>query len=685
MNKILYMLLFILSTSLNASNFGTTGIIDIPNARMERDGILKVSFSHHDVANITNITYQATPWLQTTFRYTYGDFKDRSYSAKIILLKENEFKPNIAIGVKDIIGTGAWSSEYIVASKSINNFDVTLGLGWGRYSERNLIKNPLITINNTFGNRSVDSGSQKYGGEFGGKLRSNSFFKGSHVGVFGGIIYNIPDTDFKLLAEYNTDSYSQEVSSGAINNSSPFSYGIRWSGLDGFDLNLHHLIGNDIGFSFSSSLDTKRSALKRDIKPFYSSYDGYELSAAPKSLNLNSWYDRLLYDFEQAGLLLRSAKISNQNRSVTIELSNFRYNLAADAVQRALTLTQIHIPSDINKINIVMNVNGYNVSTVGFSRSNSINKFFVRDYKNSIEILPPNKIKNPTNKTKFNVPSMTLSANLATKFQLFDPDKPFKNQIYLKIDSSVRLSQNLKLIGSYAIDIKNNFDLNRVSNSRLEHVRTDINQYLVEGRSGIESLYLEKYSNIYNKIYYRFYLGILETMYSGLGFEALYQPFMSRIALGASINKVIKRGYKRNFELMDYKTSTGFLSIYYAAPFYNYDLALHIGKYLAKDKGATLEVRRTFDNGFSVGAFATLTNVSSADFGEGSFDKGLFFKIPFDSFTANNTKASFSTNIRSLQRDGGQRLNDFSGRLWHDLRSVRYDSFYNNKQRMLPK
>ena len=137
--------------------------------------------------------------------------------------------------------------------------------------------------------------------------------------------------------------------------------------------------------------------------------------------------------------------------------------------------------------------------------------------------------------------------------------------------------------------------------------------------------------------------------------------------------------------MLDYKTNTGFLSLYYASPFYNYDFAIHIGKYLARDTGATIEVRRTFDNGFSVGAFATFTNVSAADFGEGSFDKGLYFKIPFDSFLPNNQRGSYSAFIRSLQRDGGQKLDDFTGTLWFNLRSLRYDSFINNRDRMIPK
>jgi hypothetical protein len=683
MYKFFYILLFILSTNIKASDFGTTGIIDIPSARMDADGVLKITYSKQDIGNITNITYQATPWLQTTFRYTDNEnYKDRSYSAKITLTKESALMPNIAIGIKDIIGTGTWNSEYIVATKKVHNFDISLGLGWGRLAEYNTIKNPLASINDSFEHRPRES---IVGGRYGGKSRGNSFFRGSNVGVFGGIKYSIPNTNLKLLAEYNTDSYKDEVRLGVIPDSSPLSYGVEWNGWERFDFSLSHQQGNQLGLRFTTKLDTKSSSLVREIDPFYSSYDGYNLSAAPKTLNLDSWYDRLLHDFERSGLLLRSAKMSPEQHLVTIELSNFRYNSSADAIKRALTLSQIHVPKYIKKINILLNENGYKAVMVEYIKNNNMKKIEANNATNMISLSPPKVIINPTNITKFKVPSINFDANIAAKFQLFDPDLPVKHQVYLKIGSVVNLSQSWNLIGSYHIDLDNNFDMNRGPGSVLDHVRTDINRYLVEGETGIDSLYLERYSSIYNKIYYRLYLGILESMYSGLGIEVLYQPFMSRVAFGATINKVIKRGYERNFELLDYTTTTGFLSAYYASPFYNYDLALHVGRYLAGDKGATLEVRRTFDNGFAVGAFVTLTNVPAADFGEGSFDKGLFFKIPFDSFSMTNTKAGLSTVIRSLQRDGGQKLDDFSGRLWHDLRNVRYDNLIKNKQRMLPK
>ena len=677
MYKFFYIILFV-STNLFASDLGITGVINTPSARMQADGSLKITFSHQDIANITNITYQATPWLETTFRYAYGssyNYKDRSFAAKITLLKESEFKPNIAIGIQDIIGTGVFSSEYIVASKKIKNIDISLGLGWGRLAGKNTIKNPLLNVNDSFLNRNKVS---NVGGEYGGKIRANSFFRGPKAGIFGGIKYTIPNTNFKLLAEYNTDSF---LTVGDNPDISPLSYGVEWNGSSGSNFNLTHQQGN-LGFSFSSMLDTKASALKRKIEPFFSSSDNY--FTAPETLNFNSWYHRLLYDLEQSGLYLRSAKIF-PNKKAIIEFSNLRYGIAADAINRVLTLSQIHLPSDINNIDLILNENGFNVMTVSYFRGNS-DRNFVRNHSyNKIEIHKPSRAYNPSNYTKRVVPYTHIKANLAARFQLFDPDNPAKHQIFLKIDSVTSISQHWDLIGSYALDIDNNFDLNRPPGSVLEHVRTDVNKYLVYGSSGLESLYLEKKSTYNEKIHYRAYAGVLESMYSGLGIEVLYQPFMSRIAVGGTINKVIKRDYSRNLKLLDYKTTTGFLSLYYASPLYNYDFALHIGRYLAKDKGATFEIRRTFDNGFSVGAFATFTNVSASDFGEGSFDKGLYFKIPFNTFTQYDNKGSYSTIIRSLQRDGGQKLDDFTGRLWFDLRGVRYDSFINNKKRMIPK
>jgi hypothetical protein len=172
-------------------------------------------------------------------------------------------------------------------------------------------------------------------------------------------------------------------------------------------------------------------------------------------------------------------------------------------------------------------------------------------------------------------------------------------------------------------------------------------------------------------------------MYGGVGGEVLYSPYKQRWAMGVSMNAVKQRGFARDFEFRNYDTITAHVSAYYASPIYDIDMAVHVGRYLAEDRGYTFEARRTFDSGFSLGGFFTRTNVSAEDFGEGSFDKGLFFRIPFDGFLPGNTRASYSTILRPLERDGGRRLEGFGGSLWFDRRAVRFDALDRNRDRML--
>jgi hypothetical protein len=75
--------------------------------------------------------------------------------------------------------------------------------------------------------------------------------------------------------------------------------------------------------------------------------------------------------------------------------------------------------------------------------------------------------------------------------------------------------------------------------------------------------------------------------------------------------------------------------------------------------------------------------VSAEDFGEGSFDKGFYFQIPLDSIFGGNTRSKFGTHMRPIQRDGGQRLESYSGNIFWDLRESRHDAFPLD-ERLLP-
>jgi hypothetical protein len=186
---------------------------------------------------------------------------------------------------------------------------------------------------------------------------------------------------------------------------------------------------------------------------------------------------------------------------------------------------------------------------------------------------------------------------------------------------------------------------------------------------------VEKRGELLSNLHYRMFGGILETMYSGVGGELLYQPYQSRLAFGVSGAYALQRDYEGLLGHFDYDVMTGHASLFWATPWYNYDTAVHVGRYLAKDIGGTLEVRRTFENGWSLGLWATLTDVPFDTFGEGSFDKGIYLQIPLGYNFTGGVGSGFNARVRPIQRDGGARLEGYSGQLWWDTRAARTDVF----------
>jgi hypothetical protein len=172
-------------------------------------------------------------------------------------------------------------------------------------------------------------------------------------------------------------------------------------------------------------------------------------------------------------------------------------------------------------------------------------------------------------------------------------------------------------------------------------------------------------------------------MYMGAGGEILYLPFRSPVAFGANLIAVKQRDFAGGFGTRDYDTVTSHVSIYWATPFYDFDAAVHIGRYLAKDRGTTIELNRSFASGWAIGIFATFTNVSAKDFGEGSFDKGFKINIPLDALSSENSRRNNLLLIRHIQRDGGQRLDDYGTNLWRILRSSRHGVMKKTKKRLL--
>ena len=54
----------------SASNFGNTGIIEMPNARMMPEAHLRFNFSSSYPHEFTSLTASPFQWLEATYRYT---------------------------------------------------------------------------------------------------------------------------------------------------------------------------------------------------------------------------------------------------------------------------------------------------------------------------------------------------------------------------------------------------------------------------------------------------------------------------------------------------------------------------------------------------------------------------------------------------------------------------------------
>ena len=176
--------------------------------------------------------------------------------------------------------------------------------------------------------------------------------------------------------------------------------------------------------------------------------------------------------------------------------------------------------------------------------------------------------------------------------------------------------------------------------------------------------YFKYADNIYGRITY----GYLEEMYGGVSKEVILAPSNSNINIGAEVNYLKGRNFDQLFTFRDVpglSRINGHLSIYWDTNYYNYLTQFDFGKYMADDVGGTLTIKRQFPNGTTVGGFFTITDATAEDFGEGSFDKGFFFKLPINSIVPFQSRSSIRELIRPIQGDGGARVS-VPGRL-HDV------------------
>lgn len=236
----------------------------MPVAGSAPNGELAISTSAFANTTRTTLTFQVNPRLSASFRYASikgagGNANvtlfDRSFDLRYQFLEEGMHRPALSVGFHDFIGTGVYSSEYLVASKSYGPVVATAGIGWGRLGSYNGFSNPLRHINDRFLTR--PSGYTGTGGqaEFGKWFRGDAAF-------FGGVSWTVNDK-LTLKAEYSSDAYVSELvaSRDLFERKSPLNFGVDYQVTDGVNVQGYHLYGSEFGAAVNFIIDPKQSAV----------------------------------------------------------------------------------------------------------------------------------------------------------------------------------------------------------------------------------------------------------------------------------------------------------------------------------------------------------------------------------------------------------------------------------------
>ena len=601
-----------------------------------------------------------------------GKYLDKGFNIKFKYKSKNNNKPYFAIGLDDFAGTGLFTREYIVVTKELRDMKITAGLGWGKFVGDDSFDSPFSLISDKFSFRPIESSNR----DLGGVPSYDKWFRGD-ANLLGGIEYFLPNKkgmSIKLEYDpYNYFDFSVQNVSGASygrrKKDSNINIGVSYPLNKFININASFIKGNTLNLSFTIAT-TFHENLKN--KPRFNPKMALEENEDQSTI---AFYESILANLNNNNLLLQTASIEEQQLDISISTSEHRNAIrsssyAASIAQKVSEIYKI----DINQINISHINAGVELNNIKYIANH------VNNDNLPIELLirstelrsgdPSGYLKDKFRPNiNFPVIFSSISPNLIT--HIGNPEQFFFGGINIQQIGEIQFSRNLLLSTELNARIYDNFeDTFNGPGSVMEHVRTDIVDYLKEDGLVISRMQLDYIWSPQKDIYAKFSGGIYETMFAGYGIETLYKPFDKNYSLGFEVFHVKQRSFDQRFSFKDYNTVTGHFNFGYSLPL-GIESNISFGRYLAKDDGFTFDLSRRTKSGFKAGIYFTRTNVSAETFGEGSFDKGFYFQIPMDLFSTGYSGNYSTFKLSPLTRDGGAKLIHDK-----DLKGLIYNSTY---------
>jgi len=330
--------------------WGGAGLLQTPTARFGEAGEANFSISNTDPYTRLNVMLQPFDWLEAGFRYidvknvafgistTGQSTKDKSIDLRLRAFKETEYLPQLAIGFRDLGGTGLFSSEYVVANKRYGDLDFSLGVAWGYMGARGDFDG--------FGERSRnDSGT-------GGEFNTNSYFRGP-AAVIGGVAWSVPNTNFIAKVELDGNDYQSEPFNNQQTQSSPINVGLAWRATPYLELSAGFERGEtaQFGFTLHSNLRKLRSQPKL-------------LDPAPEPLRPMPATSPNLAEIakvlgQQTGMNVLAVRETENTLLIDVEQDN--EHLPARAVNHAARVLHNRAPSHIDWFSLQISSRGMDI------------------------------------------------------------------------------------------------------------------------------------------------------------------------------------------------------------------------------------------------------------------------------------------------------------------------------------
>lgn len=641
---------------------GFLGLNTTPSARMDIQGTTRAGISNLDPYLHSYIGIQIADPLYVQFRQsaeTSNLLKNSKHLSpgvdlKLRLRKESAHMPQIALGIQSALGHQRQAGEFIALSKRYNNFDVTAGVGWGRYATAGHFDNPLKIVSTHF-ESPRELNSEKAG-------TPENWFTGDKIGVFAGIEYFLPIKGLSLKLDYGSDHYTFEAQDNTYNAPSPWGLGISYTPKKWINAGFG-IQGND---KITGRITVKANAKKwkyitsKQTQPFITE------QGMRHTLNLNA---PTQHDTEKN---LGLNQLFTQNKTVFVTV-NIPENISTPQhIQRTIEYIENNYPNklkDIKEYAFKLQKQNLQGTTLKFSRSqylkaiknksspqeiwfNTINTADKQIIAPQAEFLPIKGLRDQKIFTTTLQNELSLSEKNAGLL--------YRSSLLFGAKNLPLLSQTLNA-ATFRLNIADNLDQKDQKTSIFKKpAHSNIAEFSNE-RISLENAYIGFATNLKPKIHMLFLLGYLEELYAATGGEILYRSPNSRLSAGAELWYAAKRDPETplNIGLTRTTTFTGFANLWYDMKNHNVTANMKLGKFLAGDTGIELGLQKKFKNGAKLSTAVRLSNTPEPDlFGN---DLNAFHTInislPFGVQTQHFASANIKTKISPLARDTAQILN----------------------------